>query len=291
MSTMTNKHDLPAPVVEAIKAFNASYSKGSADFSATELLKPAWQRRLQIQHASDIVVDASDGVSSLFGSAVHAILEAAAGMPSVTVEERLFADFNGVMVSGQVDVMTAIEHGTIIDDYKTGKAYKIKGGVPDDWVEQENIYAELARRNGVEVFGLRVVFICLDWSKAEAARDSAYPQAPITVHQVELLSPVAATGLIERRIAAQSTSTPEPCTAEERWQTEDTWAVQKPANKRASKVCTSMDEAEDWVIEQKRPSDYAIIERPGTSRRCQDWCSVSEFCSYWQEIKPKEEDK
>ena len=73
MKELTNELGLPWPVVSAIR--NHRYTKGKADYSATELLKPPRVRELQRIHDDEIEEDASEFVFALLGTVAHFILE------------------------------------------------------------------------------------------------------------------------------------------------------------------------------------------------------------------------
>ena len=69
----TNRAELPQAIVDAVK--NDSYSKGEADISVTELLLLPRLAALREKHANEIVEDESDRIWSLFGQAMHTVLE------------------------------------------------------------------------------------------------------------------------------------------------------------------------------------------------------------------------
>ena len=70
---LTNKYGSPDVFIRAIE--NDPYSKGAADFSATELLKPPQIVRLYNEHEDTITSDVRDEWWKLLGKGVHAILE------------------------------------------------------------------------------------------------------------------------------------------------------------------------------------------------------------------------
>lgn len=86
---LTNELGLPWPVYEAVA--NHRYTKGGADYSATELLKPPRVRELQRIHADEIVEDASEYVFALLGTVAHFILELGVRYDIWDVMEDLFA--------------------------------------------------------------------------------------------------------------------------------------------------------------------------------------------------------
>ena len=70
---ITNNLGLPQPIVDAVS--NDDYTRGIANISATGLLAPPRQAALLEAHGADLEEDASDRIFSLFGKAIHGILE------------------------------------------------------------------------------------------------------------------------------------------------------------------------------------------------------------------------
>lgn len=70
---ITNKANLPEGIVNTIK--NDSYSKGDADYSASQLSTPPQIMQLMRLNGDKIEVDVADEIWKLLGSAVHYILE------------------------------------------------------------------------------------------------------------------------------------------------------------------------------------------------------------------------
>ena len=70
---LTNKYRAPDAFVKAIEG--DPYTKGDADFSATELLKPPQIVRLYNEHKDTITTDVRDEWWKLLGKGVHTILE------------------------------------------------------------------------------------------------------------------------------------------------------------------------------------------------------------------------
>lgn len=98
---ITNKFNLPAPLVSAIK--NDPYVH-VGDISITSLIASPRKRQLELRHADEITEDASDRIWMLLGTSVHAILERADTRNHLT-EERLTAKVLGWTVSGQPDLL------------------------------------------------------------------------------------------------------------------------------------------------------------------------------------------
>ena len=70
---LTNKHNLPKPVVDALTKDN--YSRGSSNRSITQLIDSPRIRILRAEHDAEMTEDASEKVWSVLGTAVHNMFE------------------------------------------------------------------------------------------------------------------------------------------------------------------------------------------------------------------------
>ena len=276
--TLTNIYDLPEPIVQAVT--NDEYSRGVSDISVTQLLSPPRQVALIREHGDELSEDVSDRIFSLFGQAIHTILERA-DVPGLQ-EERIYADFAGWTVSGQFDY---IDEAGILWDWKTASTYEVQNGVKAERASQLNCYAELARRNGLTVSGIRVGFILRDWSKSKATRERNYPPHQVVVYPIELWPEQQTVAFIEERVRLHQdarSQLPE-CDSEERWQQKTTYAVMKDGNQRATKVYD--DEEEALMDVGSRGDKFFLQERPGYNTRCESYCLASSVCTQWQALQ------
>lgn len=285
---LTNKHGLPQTFVNVIQ--RPSYSRGSSEISVTEILSPPQLVLLRRRHADDIEVDAADQVWSLFGSAVHNILQHGKDDNHV-VEERLFTTFEGWRISGQVDLQEYQADGSvIISDYKVTSAWTVQQE-KTEWVDQLNMYAWLVERvKGHPVTELQIIGIVRDWSRREAANKEAYPQAPIVTLDIPIWDFQTREEFVRTRLSqhneanfsAVSGEMP-ACTPEEMWEKPTTYAVMKEGGKRAKKVFLVKQEAEAFMADQK--GTHFIETREGGRTRCDSFCQVAPFCQQYQSYK------
>ena len=276
----TNEMNLPQAIADAVT--KDTYDRGEADISATGLLRPPRLAALEEAHAEELTEDVSERIWSLFGQAMHSVLERA-DQTAVT-ERRFTMKVEGWTVSGQADRFL---RGTI-SDYKFVTAWKFKGaGVPDEFEAQLNVYAELHRQNGHDVKRLEIVGILRDWSKLEARRDANYPQRQVVVREVPLWTQARAQKFIRERVILhqQARLTLPECSPEDRWAKADTWAVMKRGGKRAVKLYTNRELAETHVAGD---GSLHIVFRPGESVRCAVYCPVSAVCSQYQAMNKNE---
>lgn len=271
---LTNKHNLPQALVNAV--INDPYDAGHSDISATSLIDAPQRRALLRKHHSELIEDVSDRIWALLGSAIHHILERADDEHAV-VEERLFAEVDGWVVSGQFD--RYLPGFDVIQDWKVTTVYKAQSD-PGDWERQLNVLAWLARKNGMPVRGLQICAIMRDWAKSRSLNDGGYPASNVMVIDIPLWPDAVAEEYIRERVQLHQQArdgNPEPCTDEERWYTGDSWAIKKPNAKRAFRVFSTEQEAKDNLTD-----DMVIEHRPGEYKRCQQYCEAAPFCAQWQ---------
>ena len=280
---ITNKFGLPQTIVNALERPN--YTRGNSDISVTELISPPQLVALKRKHADELEGDASDMVWSLFGSAVHSILEQGADEEHL-LEERMFHTVHDWVLSGAVDVQRLRDGGVDILDYKVVKAYSVMNE-KIEWEQQLNCYAYLVRHvKKMPVHSLAIVAIVRDWNRREADRSQDYPQSPVVVIPVNRWSEIEQDAYIERRIqmhqeayaAAHLGSEVQPCTTEEMWEKPTCWALMKEGRKSAVKI--------HWDKPPEIPDDKHYIEvREGERTRCKSFCPVNKFCTQWSQYE------
>ncbi len=278
---LTNKLNLPQPIVSAIA--NDSYSKGDADISVTELIDPPMLVALKKRYANDLSEDVSDRIFSLLGQSIHSILERAD--TTAVVERRLSILIEGWKVSGSMDRFV-LSNG-LLQDYKLTTVYKVKGGrLPEEWVKQLNIYAEILRQNGETVKTLQIVALLRDWSKGLVEREEGVPTQQCVVIDIPLIPEEEVIEYIRAQVLAhqdaQVRDQYSPCTKEERWAKDDVYAVMKKGQKRALRLCNSQ-EAADLHISTLPKGMYSVEYREGESTRCKSYCPVSKHCKVAKE--------
>ncbi len=284
---ITNKFNLPETFLSFAR--DGKYDKGQSDISITTLIDAPRVNILKQQRTDDIEADVSDMIWPLFGTAVHHMLESATPAGNVTMEERLFVNINNWVVSGQIDHQE--EHGGMIyiSDYKVTSVWSVIYG-KEDWVRQLNCYAHMVRlAKGKDVGGVRIIAILRDWQRREAQFKPDYPQSPVAVVEIPLWDAAKAQAYMEERVhlhqdAQMIWDTREAvveCSDEERWTKPTTWALMKNGGKRAIKVFEAQIDSINYMAKQATRTAYQVVKRPGGRTRCEQYCSVSEFCTQW----------
>ena len=285
---ITNKYNLPETIVNALE--RPTYSKGGANLSITEMIGSPRISRLRAKHMDEIEVDASDLVWSLFGTAVHGVLEHGKGDDHI-VEERLHTTVDGWTISGAIDLQTTENGSIVISDYKTCGVWAVMSE-KDEWVKQLNLYRWLVEKEKkTPVARLEIVAIIRDWSRRESGYRAGYPDAPIKVIPIEMWSMGDAEAYIRNRIhlhaeamLADQLGEPLPlCGDDEMWAKPAVWALKKVGASRAKSL--HYDEQSANSALESAGKGYEIEFRRGERTRCQSYCNVSEFCSQFQEWK------
>jgi hypothetical protein len=287
---ITNKLNLPVAYVNAIQN-----SRHNADkcLSATTLLKGTKEIILTDRHFDEITVDASENVWTVFGSAVHTVLEHQ--KDDAFKEESFEVPVLDYKVTGRVDRYDMANE--TIEDWKTASVWKVIFHDFEDWHNQGLIYAWLLRQNGLNVRHIRFIALLKDFSMTEAKRKADYPQAPVFVYEYDVnedeLTHIES--YIKGKVLEVSQNTEKPddevevCTPEQRWTTPSKWAVMKEGRKTALKVCESEEEALNFIEEQEKDKDkLSVEERKGTDKKCDDYCPCAPFCSYYKATHQEE---
>lgn len=293
MNAITNKFNLPAPLVEAVR--NDGYSN-SGTLSVTTLLKPPQAVAIERAHAEELTEDASDRIWALLGQATHTILERAAATlgDEYLIEQRFHATLEGTKVSGQCDIIH--KPTKTVQDYKVTSAYAAKSAISEgksEWTLQLSMLAALARRNGHEVERGQIVAILKDWSRRtaeEEARKAAsfgaacsYPQANVILLDIPLMSNDETIAWMRERVLqfkAAEQGSPPPCTDEERWKQPGKFAVMKQGRKTALRLYDNELDA-NVHLSSAGPGHY-IDARPTKFNRCEAYCGAAQWCPQHQ---------
>lgn len=283
---LTNRFRMPQAFVRAVE--NDSYHKGDkVDFSVTELLSSPHQRNLKRIHKDEIVEDVIDRVWALFGQVSHTLLERGAG-PNDIVEERFYhtvlSEIIPYEISGQVDLIEPIDGGHRLTDWKTTSVWNVMNGDHDDWENQLNILRYLADFELDPVVSeLQIVAIMRDWRPGEKLRKPDYPRHPIK----KIKFPIWSNDKVEKFIADRISyhvhfPADDVCPPDERWQSPTQFAVMSKGRKSAHKLCKTKREAEFWI--KKNGKGDRIEKRISEPRKCLNYCSVAQFCSYGKQF-------
>ena len=277
----TNKFNLPQAVVNVIS--RDTYIRGDNNYSVTELIESPRIVQLKRRHWEELEEDIIDSVWSVFGSAVHNVMENHKSDDDF-VEQRYYIERLGRKVGGMIDA----HNDGIITDYKVTSAWSIVyGSRTEHWAQQLNLYAHCLRENGIEVKGLQIVAFLRDWDRNKAKADYTYPQVPLLVMPIELWNEAQAEAYLLNRlalhIANEEVSDEELhyCTSEECWEQPTKYAVMKDGAKRATRVFDNKIEAETLAESDLKLS---VVTRCGKRTRCAEYCSLALHCNQWHEF-------
>lgn len=282
---LTNKNGIPETFMNILK--RPTYSKGNAHLSATQLLNSPKIVALNKKFDAEIEQDVSDMVWSIFGTAIHNVLEHGKDDNHV-VEQRLHANIDGWTISGAIDLQILKGKTIAISDYKTTSTWAVMNE-KKDWENQLNIYAWLVEKVKKEtVDSVSIVAIIRDWSRRDAANKEGYPPAPVKEIPIKLWSFKEREQFISDRIAAHSAcefametegELPD-CTPEEMWEKPAVWAVRKVGGVRAKSLHSTEEEAVGTLEELGK--GYEMDYRPGERTRCENFCQVNTYCQQYR---------
>jgi hypothetical protein len=284
---ITNKLNLPDMLVRAVEK---DYEYRDKRYSITSLLDPDRVIMLKRRYNDVIEQDVSECIWMLFGTVTHYALETGIELKeNEYVEEHLEHTFeNGYTLSGIIDHVY-----DYIDDYKTTSAWTvIYGSNNEHWQKQLQMGAYLHYKEHGKWFNKgRIIAILKDWNKNDAKYKDNYPKLPIEVIEFDLGTPEEIEKWIIDRFKRieELEKTPDlnlpMCTMEERFNKGMKYAVKKKANKTATKVHDTLEEAREHLLnlESKYPGVYEIEERKGEGIKCLNYCSCCKQCNYYLE--------
>ena len=272
----TNENNYPHWLYHTLTTNN--YSKGTrpSDISVTRLIDSPQVNQLRYEHSNELVEDVRDRVWSIWGSAVHSVVESTNESNSdVLTEKRFYNEYDGKVVTGQIDVYDMTDK--ILYDVKTVSAWNLVNGHKKSWEFQLNVLADIMIANGWKVKGVKIVAVARDWNARQAADVETYPSHAMTVVDIPLWIPSIRKKYIDQQLSRHFKED-HYCTPEERWQSEEKWAVMKEGRKNALKLHDSEESAEEYLNALIDPTKSYIEHRPGSPKRCWAYCNVRNFC-------------
>ena len=282
---LTNKFNIPQTFMNVLD--RPTYSKGKAHLSVTQLLNSPKIVALTKKFEEEIEQDASDMVWSIFGSAVHNVLEHGKDENHI-VEQRIHKEYEGWNISGAIDLQVINPKGIDVKDYKTTTVWAVMNE-KFEWEVQLNIYAGLVEDvKRIPVTSVGIVAIIRDWNRRESTTREGYPEAPIKELPIRLWSKEERDAFIANRIALHSAcefaietdgELPD-CTSEEMWEKPTVWAVRKIGNKRAHSLYETEELATAALADLG--DNYEIEVRKGERTRCENFCPVNTWCTQYK---------
>ena len=282
---LTNKFNIPQTFMNVLD--RPTYSKGKAHLSVTQLLNSPKIVALTKKFEEEIEQDASDMVWSIFGSAVHNVLEHGKDENHI-VEQRIHKEYEGWNISGAIDLQVVNPKGIDVKDYKTTTVWAVMNE-KFEWEVQLNIYAGLVEDvKRIPVTSVGIVAIIRDWNRRESTTREGYPEAPIKELPIRLWSKEERDAFIANRIALHSAcefaietdgELPD-CTSEEMWEKPTVWAVRKNGNKRAHSLYETEELATAALADLG--DNYEIEVRKGERTRCENFCPVNTWCTQYK---------
>lgn len=277
---ITNKLGLPESFVQMAQQ---NETMAENEIRVTSLLNGHCEEELKRRHYGEITQDVSDMIWMLFGTAAHAVLENQAETDTQFKEERLKMPISNSVLTGKSDLYDA--KTKTITDYKTTSVWKIIFKDFDAWEKQLMLYAMEWQYWGFPVEKCEIIAILKDHSKAKAKFDPDYPPYPVqkitfnvTDKKIEEIKAFAEKRIKEREALRDLPDEELPiCTAEERYNTGEKYAVMANNKKKALRVLDDYAEAKEWM--KNNGGDYINVRR-GEDKKCMEYCFVKEFCPH-----------
>ena len=284
---ITNNYNMPL-IAEAYcrNKFSQEIPVAWDSIGVTALIDSAWKAHLTRLHQDDLTVDVRDIWFAFQGEMKHEALEKVPLWNALTGKLVLPIPFRGgaIKLRGIPDLLTPFT----VTDHKTSKVAAVWYMEKDKHVEQLNLYKYLVEKVfQMPINRLVVNMFFNNWEMLRAGKDN-YPEAPSLSYEVPVWTESEAEAYILSRLLTHfpmEGNLPPMCSEKERWMSKDTYAVMKKNNRRATKVCDSLEEAEEYSKAKgyELGKTHSLEPRKGVDRRCVGFCFVNKYCPYWQE--------
>jgi len=176
---------LPEPIFNFLKTNFYDLKFKPDTLSATTLLKPVQEILLTQRHYDEIEIPASERLWSVWGSAIHEILDKAYNGHDVEKEERLSTTIGNWVISGKFDLIV----DGILHDYKSTSAWTIVyGSRTEEWIKQLSIYRYLylQQKNKLLSPEAKIITMLRDWASRDVGK-KGYPATNILEIPIKLL--------------------------------------------------------------------------------------------------------
>jgi hypothetical protein len=296
---MLTDMDKIGPLRDVILMHAKEYSSDGADYSVTTLQNPPRVVHLNKRHLHKCDIFVKTQLASFIGTAIHNYAEYLLNKIPDTpylCEERLHFTVADRDISGAYDLVHRPQ--AAMSDWKTTSVWKAMFGDHKDWAAQQNIYRFLYNReHNVKLKTLRIIAMFKDWSKNEKFRSGPkYPNEPALEYRMPLWGFKKTEDYMEIQVenlkACEDLKDDDLpfCSFEDMWSRTDQVAIKSTRIKKAVRVLSSQDAAENFVKNYlNSPTCKDTIQtlsyevRPAKRTRCEEWCPVNKYCNQYQE--------
>lgn len=255
----TNKLNLPQSIYKAVTS-GEDRTPVEGVYHVTEFIKSVREIKLTRKHYNEISVDISDCINTLFGSAVHKILEMA---DPEHAEKKVEAVVNGIKLVGRIDKYD-YDNKAIID-YKT-----IRRSHKDwnDYYMQGMLYAYMMLLNE-SIKTQKLKFVCLVKDAIKARDDKT-----VIVWEYDIKDSdynFIADYIRDKAKLLLSDEMP-MCSDAERWATQDQWKLfAKEDSVKATKIL-------DHEPTPEEKGKYIVRHVCKNFTKCEMYCPVKKWC-------------
>lgn len=282
---MLNKYLLPEYLLNCVYA---PFKPDPYRFGITALIDPPLIRSLKIKHWDELQEDIVDKIWLIRGLALDEYLKRHSrwGLTNIKLETIWTKDEAGneITVVAKPDYYNILTK--VLADFKDTSVWSI---INDNvkWEQQLNSYNFLINLlvPQLEICQLQLHAFPKDWKVNEKLRIGAdYPIIPMSIIDIPRWNGLTQHDFIDARLKDHLENPTRCCTAEERWEKPDCWAVKKKGNKTAKggKLCKTETEAHQWVVAHS-DKQWDIEFRAGKCGRCKKYCVVNKFCKFYKE--------
>lgn len=295
---ITNRNNYPIAFVNAAKT--RIYRPEKNRIGVTQLIGSPLARTLLIEKWDEIVLDVDDFIDTIYGTAVDVYLRQYES-DKILSQCKLEHIIQGITLVGVPDRI-CLDYA-FIGDYKFWKVASLRFEQTDA-IAQLNLYRWLAKKRFDWTLDTLYLHPMLkDWRILPdylKKNERDYPECRIPTFELPVWNYDTAEAYINSRLSDHLNNPNRPCNAEEKWESETTYALKKKDKKTAiiasfagsggEKKFHNEQDCINEAIRTKKiktwpQTNYFVEKRSGECRKCKNYCTVRSVCDFAKGLK------
>lgn len=275
---IVNDLGLPQAFINAVSGKDPNYKPDPTRIGVTALIDSPMVRRLYIEHYDELVVLASDYLSSFLGICLHEKLQRHAP-EGYAAEKKYEFKIGDLTLVGIADLVNGG-----IEDYKLMSAWSWVFDKEKHFEQQLNILNWMRVKNGEKPAEyLRIHCFIKDWTRYQT-KNPDYPQQKYFSYDLKIWPLETTEQFINDRLKLHLDKN-YICTEEDRWIRNESWAVMKQGRKSAVRCLETAEFALNYIQNKGLMDEYTkgtvtIVERKSEAKRCSEYCKCKSVCKF-----------
>lgn len=241
-----NHYNLADRVLKVIEGINPTRERPKENvIHVTQLLMPAYVRRLLIEKWDEVQADYSDRLLTAQGTALHEAYEKYLENDGYIREHNMNIEIEGVTLTGTCDLYNPFLRRLV--DVKQSSVWQENYKIPD-WTKQTNVYRWMLAKENNAVDEIFIDLWYRNWKLSDKDRQGwQYPEIPYREVQIEVWPLEKIEEFIKDQIH-YLTMCKDKCSRQDKWQKYGAFRSTNGKQKQnPDKNFDDLKEAQEWI--------------------------------------------